>query len=94
MGYSFNQFEIPDRMMPGILRYVHGGEHPGDFLTAVICNDLKMAVDAADEENMRNLPAYVGYFYNRAPSACWGSAEKMRDWMALKQEAANDHDHV
>jgi hypothetical protein len=94
MGYSFNDFEIPDRMMPEILGYIQNGIHPGDFLTAVICNDLRAAVAAADLENMRNLPAFAGYFYNRAPFPCAGSAEKMRDWMALKQEAANDHDHV
>ena len=51
-------------------------------MQAVICNNLKESVGQADDENMDNLPAYVGYFYNEAPSACWGSKEAMDQWIA------------
>ena len=34
---------------------------------------------------MANIPAYVGYFYNEAPSNCWGSSELMGAWMNHKQ---------
>jgi hypothetical protein len=81
MTYKFRQWYIPDRMMPGIERYVEQRIIPGDFLQAVICNDLKEAVGRADDENMDNLPAYVAYFYNKAPSECWGSKEKMKRWV-------------
>lgn len=80
MGYKFNDFEIPNRMMGGIERYVQDGIMPGGFLQAVICNDLKEAVGMADYENMRNLPAFVSYFYNKTPALCWGSEEKMKAW--------------
>ena len=79
--YRFQQFHIPDRMMGAVRRYIEDGTPPGDFLTAVIRNDLKEACGRADEENIGNLPAYVAYFYNEAPASCWGSPEKMRDWM-------------
>jgi len=79
--YQFREFRIPARMIGAIQRYVDEGIPPGDFLQAVICNDLVGAVSKADDENVRNLPAYVGYFYNKAPSICWGSAEKMGDWI-------------
>ena len=81
MSYTFREFYIPDRMMGGLIRYIENGIAPGDFLTAVICNDLNGAVGNADDENVRNLPAYIGYLYNEAPSACWGSLEKMLNWM-------------
>jgi hypothetical protein len=86
--YRFNQFYIPERMMDGIKRYIEHHIKPGSFLCAVIQNDLREAVGAADDENIANLPAYVGYFYNEAPSICWGSREKMEAW--LKGTAGED----
>ena len=78
--YRFQGFYIPPRMMGAIERYVDHGISPGDFLTAVICNDLAGAVGRADEENMANLPAYVSYFYNEVSGECWGSIKKMVAW--------------
>lgn len=86
--YKFGEFYIPERMMGGLARYIAQGIPPGDFLSAVICNDLKEAIGRADDENIRNLPAYVSYLYNKAPSRCWGSSEKMRAWMTRFTEAA------
>lgn len=84
-----NAYTIPERMMPSIRRYIDHGVKPCDFLTAVICNDLKEAVGRADDENIGALPAYVRYFYNDAPSNCWGSPETMREWLAsFDKEAA------
>jgi hypothetical protein len=87
-NYRFRDFYIPERMLGGITRYIEDGIPPGDFLAAVICNDLAQAVSRADDENIANIPAYVGYFYNKAPSGCWGSYEKMGAWIKLKREAA------
>ena len=80
-NYEFDQFAIPDYMSGGIQRYIENGIEPGDFLTAVICNDLFEAVGRADETNMANLPAYVSYFYTEAPSLCHGSRELMKLWI-------------
>jgi hypothetical protein len=80
--YRFREFYIPERMMGGIRRYIDQGIPPGDFLTAIICNDLKEAVSRADDENMRNLPAYVAYFVNAAPYISWGTRAKMDEWLA------------
>ena len=45
MTYKFREFYIPDRMMGGIQRYINDHIRPGDFLSAIIQNDLKEAVD-------------------------------------------------
>lgn len=82
--HVFHGFYIPSRMMGGIRRYVDEGVEPGDFLCAVIANDLKEAVGRADDENMANLPAFVDFFYNHAPSLCWGSSERMAKWIEAK----------
>jgi len=73
-------------MMGGLNRYIKQRIKPGDFLTAVICNDLKESVYRADDENMANLPAYIHYLYNKAPSGCWGSKEKMTAWLNREEE--------
>jgi len=82
---------IPDHMVGAIERWIEHGIPPGDFLMAVLCNDLKEAVGRADDINVTLLPAYVSYFYNDAPSQCWGSPEKVLAWklkMELKASGA------
>ena len=71
---------IPDYMIGAIERWIERGIPPGDFLMAVLCNDLKEAVGRADVVNINLLPAYVSFFYNDAPSQCWGSHEKVLAW--------------
>ena len=85
-SYTFRRWAIPERMMSAIDLYVKHGIPPGDFLRAVICNDLSEAVGRADDENIELLPAYVAYFWNELPSTCWGSVEKMKAWMAYKRK--------
>ena len=80
-SFRFREFAIPDYMTGGLERYIEHGIDPGDFLTAVICNNLVEACAAADDTNLRNIPAYAAYLYNRAPRECWGSREKMQQWM-------------
>ena len=81
MSYSFRHYYIRDNMMEAIRRYIDHGIPPGDFLTAVIENNLSEAVGRADDQNCANLPAFVAYFYNEAPGPCWGSPEKRRAWI-------------
>jgi len=90
--YRFEQFYIPDRMMGGILRYVEDGIPPGDFLQAIICNDLVEVVHRADEENRRNLPAYVAYFYNEVPLPIWRTKEKMKAWIEFNRKKREEEE--
>ena len=55
----------------------------GDFIGAVLRNDLKEAVGRADEEALDNLPHIVAYLYNDCPSDCWGSTARVADWNGL-----------
>ena len=72
---------IPGYMVGGLRRYIENGIEPGSFLTAVICNDLKEACGRADDTNRYRLFQYVEFFYNYAPSDCWGSPEKYAAWI-------------
>lgn len=79
--YFFQQWYIPDRMMGGLKRYVEDHIAPGDFLMAVLTNNLSEAVGRADEENMANLPAYVAFLHNQVPANCWGNPLTVHDWL-------------
>jgi hypothetical protein len=83
-GYQFRGFTIEQHMLDRLNAYIDHGEAVGHFLTAVLENNLKEAVGRADDENMRNLPAYVGYLYNVADSRCHGSPAKVREWYMAK----------
>ncbi len=77
--------EIPASMLPALYGYVAEGKRPGGFLTAVIENNLLAAVSRADARNLKALPVWVKFFYNCTPSECFGSVEKMREWMKARQ---------
>ena len=79
-NYEFFGFIVPAYMLEVLKRYINTGAKPGDFLTAVVENNLSLAVGRADTYNRANLPAYVGYLYNEAPRGCWGSPEKVKAW--------------
>ena len=73
----------------GIDRYVQHGIIPGDFLRAVLSNDLKESFGRADLENRRDMFEIVQYLYNNVPSVCWGSPEKVASWIEFKSNERN-----
>ena len=78
---KMSEYGIPERMQGGIIRYYENRLPPGDFLTAVINNDLKEAVGRADSENKVLLHAYIMWFYNQAPGGSWGYAGASDKWL-------------
>lgn len=81
-GYNFWGVTIPDHMAAALEAWISKGELPGQFLQALLCNDLKETISRGDAENVASLKAYIGYLYNEAPGACWGSPEKVQAWAA------------
>lgn len=86
--YTFWNMQIPEHMMYEIKRYTERHQEPISFLRAIICNDLRRAVETADDINMHLIPVYVSYFYNETPASCWGSKEVMDAWLSQPLEAA------
>lgn len=84
--YIFRDWYIPPQMMEGINDYLHYGYLPGSFLEAIFANDLVIACGQADDENLRNIPAYAAFLYNDAPPQSWGSQKKVDAWIKFKQE--------
>ena len=76
--------EIPSHMQDAIQRYIIDCSAPGDFLRAVVENNLRRAVGSADAVNLPLLPLYVKFFYNRAPAGCHGSPQAVAAWLSSK----------
>lgn len=70
------------RFKETIDNYVLHRWQPGDFIRAVLENDLTEAVARADEEALGNLPHIVSYVYNQIPAPCWGSPAKVAAWLS------------
>jgi len=80
--YKFREFYVRDDMIDSLQRYLTEGIRPGLFLQKVICHkSLQDICEVADDENLRNLPAYAAYLYNEVPSGCHGSEERMESWI-------------
>jgi len=86
-SFSFRGQKIPVRMHGGIVRYLAAGIRPGDFLSAVLQNDLRGSLGRADDENVELLHIYVAFFYMEAPMHCWGSKENYDSWIAADRSA-------
>lgn len=67
-----------------LARYVESGVLPGDFLQAVLRNDLGEAAGRADLYNRRRLFEYVQWLYNEAPGTSWGSEVDVKYWVGRK----------
>ena len=88
---------IPSRTLDAINRYVTLREDTGDFVTAVLENNLSGAMNAADDENMAALEMIVRYCYNHIPAGCWGSPEKVAAWrgqMCTSEQKPNGGDEM
>jgi len=80
-----NYDKVPaPHMVEGVRHWIEDGLC-GDFLRAVVNNDLREAVARADGTNVRLIREWVSFFYNEAPSDCWGSPEKAAVWAAARQ---------
>jgi len=86
VGYKFDEFYIPENMLPGLLRWIEDGVMPGDFLRAVLENDFMEAVARADHINAVNLKAYMGYLHWEAPPGCYGSPAAVVAWRDRKKK--------
>ena len=65
----------------GVAAVLHRPGRPGDFLCAVLRNDLKDAVVRADHINLPLLRAIVVWLDTEAPANAWGSVEKFETWL-------------
>ena len=74
--------EVPEHLHDGLMYYLAFHKPPGSFLRHVLENDLRGAVNRADEVSAAALSAIVRFLVNYAPIVAWGSAEAVEGWLA------------
>ena len=79
-------------MQGGLIRYFNNRIPPGDFLIAVLENNLVEAVGRADEENVHCLKAYTMWLYNVPPGRPngWGSPAAVNKWLQGPEESIGE----
>jgi hypothetical protein len=68
-------------MASGMRRYIENGIEPGGFMRALLRNDLRGAVAAADAMNLVHIPHWVVWLENNLPGAAWGSDDRYTAWI-------------
>ena len=77
---------LPNYFFGSMQRYLIHGVPTGSFLHAVMSNDLKHAVECADDDNRERLWVYVLWMVNYLPSITWGSGERIKNWVELTND--------
>jgi len=77
---------IPEHCRDSVRAYVEIGQPVGEFLQAVIANELSESVCRADDINIQRLADYVKFFWGDAPSDCWGSRDKYQKWIEIHRK--------
>lgn len=77
---------VPNHLKEAIDRYVAKRQPVGDFLTAVLSNNLREAHILADEVSLAALPHIVAYCLWEIPANCWGSYQKVEKWLSNRVE--------
>lgn len=73
--------KVPHHTQQALLKYLEHHILPGDFLRAVLQNNLTEAVLFADKQNQEALQDIIRVLYNYAPSPSWGSETAVREWI-------------
>ena len=80
----FNYALLPN--LDSLKAYVEKRQPVGQFLTAVLENDLAGAVAHADSNNVWLIPIYHCWIYNEAPCLCHGSKDRVTKWLFPSEE--------
>ena len=73
-------------LLDSITRYVEEGVPVGDFLTALLSDELVEAFDRADKDNIARMRDYATLLHWSLPANCWGSRGTVKAWLAAHAE--------
>jgi hypothetical protein len=78
---------VPGHLWQGLERYFVERVEPGQFLIALLRNDLREAVGRADPVSFAALPDLCKFLYNFAPGQSHGSREAVDRWLVQERVA-------
>jgi hypothetical protein len=76
---------VPRHTLESLERLLVHGIPPGGFLTAVLDNDLRLAVGLADADNRAALHKIVIFVINNLPCGCFGSTGSVKRYIESGQ---------
>jgi len=79
--------DVPVTLHDGLIEYLAARRPVGEFLTAVLKNDLRNAVVRADARSSLALRQIVLFLHNYAGADAWGSPAVVAAWLADPQPA-------
>lgn len=77
---------VPPHLHEGLIAYLVYFIRPGDFLRAVLENNLREAVLRADDNSQAGLKALVWFLFRSAPRIAWGDPDTVAAWLAHGQK--------
>jgi len=77
---KYEEYGLPPHMLPGLEGHVENGRPTGDFLSALLENNLRLTVGLADERNQAKILQWVRFCHNWLPAGCWGSSRAVAEW--------------
>jgi hypothetical protein len=80
-------------MQEGAREFVELGRAPGDFLRAVLSDQLVSAWQRADAINRAEMNTWIQWLLGEPPLACWGSPAKVQAWIdrgGMRRESASE----
>lgn len=80
---------VPAHTLAGLVAYRDAGMPVGDFLHAVLTNDLSEAVCRADDANLPALSDIVHWVRENLPASAYGSKKNVEAWLEMKE---TEHD--
>lgn len=78
---SLPYHQLPATLRDGMQRYLEQRIRPGDFLTAVLANDLREAVRRADWLHRDLLPLVTEWIWNNVPPEACGTWSNVEAWI-------------
>lgn len=84
------QYPMPPLILQGLLDYVDHGTPPGDFLFAVLSNDLMQALGRASHDSRAAIFQICEFVCNEMPAKSHGSPAKIHAWIEFKHKAETE----
>jgi hypothetical protein len=75
--------KIPEQIRCGLVHHFVWGLPLGDFMTAILTNDLRGVFRIADEPSLRGLRAVMTWCYSFGPAPAQGSIGETDAWKGL-----------
>ena len=87
--------KVPVEYMRNTTRdYIENGFNGGSFITALFSNNLAQTYSRADDDNRAVIKEWVSFLYNSAPAGCWGSEDRVKDWVKQGGLVGHESDKV